>query len=422
MAAAGRRGFDLLGKVVFYGLPMDRVQRLVLSRLPSIGGNFPLTSTMVLRLFNLLQGSDYSPVAVKAIKSLLELPQISFVFETGTRELLHHVRFSIEYLRRSGLLDVDGNPINLFGLAAHLYYTEPSNFALVTLMRRGVIHDICNQKKVEHAKRDLLILLCHLFGRRFLPAVYGSEQHARAVHRKSPSIVLLPPMPKAAKDVLLQHDAEIMRIFTAYAIAFATQTQRSPDAPDDSQYLPLSQRRVQGQPTTSLFRDHLQQTCLEVTARSPFVANSGHCDHFESVAELAQTCRRDLHLREHGVPSMHQFTATPTTGNDVLPLNAYLLDFWTHGQPAALVTANGIRRGELWYLLEDFSLTLKTVRSTVEHLLLRTGPAESDFDAGPPDGSTTVRPAGVSDRDWKVFEVVDHITAEFDEKFRAMWA
>ena len=32
------------------------------------------------------------------------------------------------------------------------------------------------------------------------------------------------------------------------------------------------------------------------------------------------------------------------------------------------------------------------------------------------------RPAGVSDRDWKVYEVVNAVTVEFDEKFRAMWA
>ena len=55
-------------------LPMDRCPRLVLSNLPSLGGNFPLTSTMVLRLFNLLQGSNDSPVARDAIKSILRLP------------------------------------------------------------------------------------------------------------------------------------------------------------------------------------------------------------------------------------------------------------------------------------------------------------------------------------------------------------
>ena len=137
---------------------------------------------------------------------------------------------------------------------------------------------------------------------------------------------------------------------------------------------------------------------------------------------------------------MRQFVVSPGDG-DTLPLNAYLLDFYTHGQPAALVTANGIRQGELWYLLEDFTLTLKTIRSTIEHLLLRSANGDPSSEADLDDemniggvnlaeadldddtGSATIkRPPGVSDRDWKVFEISDLVTREFDEKFKAMWA
>jgi len=107
--------------VIFYGLPFDRVQRLVLSRLPSLTGNFPLTSTLTLRLLNLLEGSNYAPVAVKAVKSIMSLPHISFTSDSGRSQLLHHLRFSIEFLRRSRLLDKHGNPMNLFAVAAHLY-------------------------------------------------------------------------------------------------------------------------------------------------------------------------------------------------------------------------------------------------------------------------------------------------------------
>jgi hypothetical protein len=99
---------------------------MILSRLPSIGGSFPLTSTLCLRLMNLLVGSNNTPVAVRAIKSLLTLPQISVSSEGGRQQLLHHLRFSIDYLRRAKLVDAQGVPLNLYGIAAHLYYTEPS--------------------------------------------------------------------------------------------------------------------------------------------------------------------------------------------------------------------------------------------------------------------------------------------------------
>jgi hypothetical protein len=103
---------------------MSRVQRLILSKLPSLGGTFPLTSTMTLRLFNLLEGSNYAPVAVKAIKSVLSLPRVGFGSDLGRHQLLHHLRFSIEYLRRSHLVNEIGKPMNLFAIAAHLYVSK----------------------------------------------------------------------------------------------------------------------------------------------------------------------------------------------------------------------------------------------------------------------------------------------------------
>ena len=437
---AGRRGFDLLGKVVFYGLPMDRCQRLVLSKLPSLGGNFPLTSTMVLRLFNLLQGSNDAPVARDAIKSLLRLPHISFVSEVGREQILHHIRFSIDYLRRAGLLDAEGNPINLFGVAAHLYYTEPSNLALVALLRHGVIHRICNQSSLINAKRDLMLLLSHLFGRRYLPKAYASQKFLKNIVRKSPSMVVLPPLSDDARQVLLKHEDHIKRVFTGYALAYVA---HHAEALGQDTKLPFSGKSVCPSSTDlapSLFTEQLRRTAIPTVARSPFVATSGHGDKFGSVQELAETSRDGLHLNEYAIPSMRQFTSVPGQDNDEFALNAYLLDFYTHGQTAALKAANGIRDGEMWYVLQDFSLTLKSIRTGIVQLLQKASaaagdevseldsgygtldPAEADPDIEGGEQGEFKRPPGVSDEDWRVFVVVNGVTAEFDEKFRAMWA
>lgn len=110
--------------MIFYGLPVDRVRRLVLSKLPMLGGSFPLTATTTLRLFNLLSGSDNADVATRAIKSMLSLPQIIMNSNFGQDQLLHHLRFSIEYLRRSSLLDNMGNPVNLAAIVSHLYVSN----------------------------------------------------------------------------------------------------------------------------------------------------------------------------------------------------------------------------------------------------------------------------------------------------------
>ncbi|EJF64914.1 P-loop containing nucleoside triphosphate hydrolase protein [Dichomitus squalens LYAD-421 SS1] len=440
---AGRRGFDLLGKIVFYGLPMDRCQRLVLSKLPSLGGNFPLTSTMVLRLFNLLQGSNDAPVARNAIKSLLHLPHVSFVSDVGREQILHHIRFSIDYLRRSGLLDERGNPINLFGVAAYLYYTEPSNLALVALLRHGVLHRICNQRSLIRAKRDLMILLSHLFGRRYLPHTYASREFLQTIVKKSPSMVVLPPLSKDARSVLLEHENHIKGIFTGYALAYVSR--HAEELGRDLQ-LPFSKRAicpVSSTAPSAPFTDKLRSTAIASVARSPFVATSGHGDNFRSVKELCDTSRQALYLNEYAIPSMCQFTAIPGEDSKEFALNAYLLDFYIHRQTAALNAANGLRDGEMWYVLQDFSLTLKSIRGGLFQLLQKASDsgsgeddavsevdsgfanmtrAERDPDLDGSEHGSVKPPAGVSDRDWKVYEVLDALTAEFHEKFHKIWA
>ncbi|KAG1725082.1 uncharacterized protein EDB91DRAFT_1267695 [Suillus paluster] len=452
---AGRRGYDLLGKVVFYGLSMSRVQRLVLSKLPSLAAGFPVTSTLIVRLFNLLEGSDYSTIAVAAIQRLLRLSQVSFGSEEGKYQLLHHLRFSIDYLRRARLLDEQGKPLNLFGIAAQLYYTEPSNLALVALLRSGVIHKICAQPSLRLAKRDFILLMAHLFGRRYLPPAYMTEKYIMDVVKKSPSMVMMPPLSKAAREVLIEQDREILEIFTGYALTYGSQHD---DNLGPDHILPLSKREISGiaEDEPSLIRDYLRRTAIRVVARSLFVANSGHDDHFDSVHDLARTARRGMNLNEHIIPSFEGITRQSNQGDGDYALNAYILDFYMHGQVAALAAANAIRRGDVWFLLQEFDLTLMSVRGVLEQLLLKRAAGEKDAmpedeDLGEEVDSKcaslgwededeeeeesdkqeqgrqeTTRdsqgPRGASSADWRVFKVVSGALEEFHEKFKAMWA
>jgi len=186
-----------------------------------------------------------------------------------------------------------------------------------------------------------------------------------------------------------------------------------------------------------------------------FVANSGHGDAFSGVGELVRSVRRGVHLNEHAIPTVERIL------DPELPLNAYLYDFFVHGQVDALVNMNGIRRGDVWYDLESFHLVLVTIRGALEDLLLRTSrdaaslsqaaelgdivDADASKDSGyhsldpsqqeeeeagsvddggeaSRDPAAFTRPRGVSDRDWRVYEIFNSITNEFGVKFKAMWA
>lgn len=292
--------------------------------------------------------------------------------------------------------------------------------------------------------------MSHLFGRRYLSRVYTSRTNLAILTKRYPSIVVLPPLPDAARNALVEHEGEILRIFVGYALSYATA--HAADLGLDCQ-LPLSGLRYCGASDDSnagsLFQNHLRETSISVAARSQFVATSGHTDSFRSVRELARSARQGLHLNEHVIPSMAQITARDHGPDLEFALNAYLVDFYTHGQVDSLAAANGIRRGDLWYLLQDFALTLTTIKTALEQLFKASGgvsseadledenldaadPAEMDREDltgnGDPEVSQSSpdlmipRPSGVSDADWRVYEVVSGAHAEFDVKYRAMWA
>ncbi|KAJ3899931.1 hypothetical protein F5879DRAFT_461062 [Lentinula edodes] len=437
---AGRRGFDLLGNVVFFGLPYSRVQRLVLSRLPALGDSFPLTSTFILRLFNLLQGSNYADFAVRSVESVMNLPRISHRSVMGKDQVLHHVRFSIEYLRRAGLLNHEGKPTNLFGISSHLYHTEPSNFALVYIFESGIIHKICEQSSSVNAEMDLLLLLCHLFGRRYIPRNYSRPEVIARLRTKYPSQIILPPLPSEIGAKLQGHNDDILRMFSSYALSYAVEHQSSLGVDDT---LPLSGPTANTVRIESPFIDYLDSTKITPIARSIFAATSGLDDHFTSIYDLVSTVRKGIHLHEHAIPSMQGFVDHSALHESMQPehkLNAYILDFYSHGQVSALAEANGIRRGDVWYELQEFDLTLKTIRTSLQELLIQLSLArcreikdvnelldleaeEEDEENEEEDGIEGFkRPPKTSPGDWKVYEIFDRITRNFGEKFHEIFA
>lgn len=89
--------------------------------------------------------------------------------------------------------------------------------------------------------------------------------------------------------------------------------------------------------------------------------------------------------------------------------------------------------------MDDFILSLTTVRAAIEQLLTRASKeteadtedemldVESEFgnvdeDDAQGNAPTFTRPRRVTDRDWRVYEVLDEVLKELSEKFKAIWA
>ncbi|CAG8978987.1 hypothetical protein HYALB_00011031 [Hymenoscyphus albidus] len=359
---SGRRGFDLLGNVVFQNITQQRASRLLSSRLPELTGHFPITTTLVLRLFTLLNGASGSKYAERAVSSLLSQPRLYLGGQSFKEQVLHHLRFSIEYLRRNQLLGPSGEPVNFTSCVSHLYFTENSSFAFHALLRGGYFHKLCADidTKTEKVLQTILLVLSHLFGRRVCRQIDDPEI-AETIHR-SPSKVYLDPLPKEAIKILRKHNKDTLDIFNTYVKTFAAQHVK---APEDS--LPLtrtpvgkSSLLVNGNGTSKDTSSSLLPTLAKPRARSAFVALSGLGDDFDTIEDLCSSTREGVFLEAAVIP--HLKIHPDDTGTQ---LNAYLLDFFMHGQLEPLELANGIRSSDVWFILNDFSMVLATIATSL---------------------------------------------------------
>ncbi|KAK6333848.1 hypothetical protein TWF730_004030 [Orbilia blumenaviensis] len=341
---AGRRGFDLFGNVVFHGLPQAKVNRLISSRLPSLQGHFPISTSLVLRMFSLIDGSRESPYSQKAINQLLSQPRLFLGGKRFREQVLHHLRFSIEYLRRQHLIDAKGRPINFAGLVGHLYYTQNSAFAFHALLKDGVLHSVCKDidSKPQGTTLMLMSIMAHIFGRRRCKPLAELGPLMAEIIKRSPSDVYLSPLPKIARKALTEHNEETLKTFVGYAATFTKEYCKN--IPDN--VLPFTNKKIG---SSKAPEDEEEDTHV----RSVFYRISGATDKFTSVEDLSSSTRNGVFLESSAVPIMDFGTGGHW--------NAYLLDFFKHGSIHPLVVANGLRKNDIWFMLNDFSMILATI-------------------------------------------------------------
>ena len=393
---AGRRGFDLRGHVVFLGMPSGKCFRLMRSDLPKLHGNLVLSNSMALRLIirqsalARLRQHDQEAYwrGVRACWRLVNLPLFDPMSACGGgaaagggmmgRQMAHAFRFAVEYLQRMGLIRVDGagetEPNDLAAFVAHLFFMEPSNFAFVSLLIADdgkLFQRLC--RPGPQRDETVISVLCHVFMRSPVPASLA----ARVLQRGStsgPSIVLLPDLASIGARVkcpggevvsegeLVRRalcSEQALRSLEAYCACFASA--HAAELGDDD-VLPVSGCTLGRQPSSGPAAADLGPLLgplgVRPRVRSAFVALSGHGDRFGSVDELCSTLRAGLYLDPQTVPV---FELRPASA----PLNAYILDFFKHGQIRALVRFNRIRSDVVWDDLRSFALVLQALHAAM---------------------------------------------------------
>ena len=276
-------------------------------------------------------------------------------------QVAHHLRFSIEYLRRQSLLGANGAPLNFAGLVSHLYFTENSSFAFHALLKEGYFHELCADinKNEKDTTETLMLVMSHLFQR--IQCRQADEEYRQKVVKPSSSIVFMPPLPEKAAKILIQHNQQTLDIYRDYVETFVDQHIHTED-----KVLPLSGMSIGREENDSTPG---VQSLPSTKIRSAFVALSGSGDGFDNISDLCQRTREGVFLEEAVVPHLGVFPQELD-----VPLNAYLLDFFKHGDINTIERANGVRKSDIWFLLNDFSLVLSTIIASLQNFMkLREG-------------------------------------------------
>lgn len=179
--------------------------------------------------------------------------------------------------------------------------------------------------------------------------------------------------------------------------------------------------------------------------------------------------RSGVHLTKLALPTLETLESEGEAGRQI---NAYLLDFYNHGMYLAMSEGNGLPRGQVWYLLRDFSMVLDAIITGIKEVMIKDSRAHDD-DMGSVAGESVIaggvqddwatelekdetvvsnaksqggpiekergdeaeatilsasgdpeliKPDYVSIRDWNVYDVFFQLQKDFNEKFKAIFA
>nr|XP_060634717.1 probable ATP-dependent RNA helicase DDX60 [Anolis sagrei ordinatus]XP_060634718.1 probable ATP-dependent RNA helicase DDX60 [Anolis sagrei ordinatus]XP_060634719.1 probable ATP-dependent RNA helicase DDX60 [Anolis sagrei ordinatus]XP_060634720.1 probable ATP-dependent RNA helicase DDX60 [Anolis sagrei ordinatus] len=360
---AGRRGQDLLGNVYFFDIPLPKIKKLIKSNVPELRGQFPLSISLILRLMLLASKADDKKDAEAKALSVLKHSLLSFKQPRVLKMLKLYFLFSLQFLVKEGYVDREGNATGFSGLVTHLHYHEPSNIVLVAFLVKGLFHKLCEPSEIDGSKvfscdvmETLVLVLAHLFGRRSLPAVNSGRKFYQ-------SKVFLKDLPEDFADALHEYNCKIEENFRQFLQIVSSLADMEQEYKLPLSKLDFSSKKQPDSPLAS----HLMSCDEGRTAVSPFVCLSGNTEIDLFRAETVNSViLRTIGIKAANIPIFS--SKKYDTQGRIMPLNAYVLDFYKHGSLVAIEQDNGIHAGEAYHLLKDFSLALKAISVSLREL------------------------------------------------------
>ena len=377
---AGRRTFDNRGNVVFIGTPSRKIARLLSSNVADLVGNVPLTPGLALRLYlryRLGHSKEDKDHVVAMAQRLTQIPFFSMGGQSSVQ--VDQLLFCLDFLMHKNMkmigpnkLQTDITPSGACMLVSHLYFLEPYNFVIISLLQRGVFDDLVQQfvispdaneldkeKITEKRNRALLELFAYLLYPKVLP------QNMRGAKSSETSDVRLPQLPGHIKSEITSYNDFVLERFSLYMRRYASVRAETlgpadvlPGAKEELKCFFTAAAPVEAAADTAL--GMLQKTAMAVKARTPFLALSGHKDKFSSLNDLLGSLRPGMYLDRALVPMLPEIDR---------PCNSFLLDFYSTGERLPLSQKNGLRDYLLFDNLNKVSHAIRVMKDATERRL-----------------------------------------------------
>eukprot|EP00397_Hematodinium_sp_SG-2012_P001704 GEMP01001709.1.p1 GENE.GEMP01001709.1~~GEMP01001709.1.p1 ORF type:complete len:1345 (+),score=373.38 GEMP01001709.1:450-4037(+) len=386
---AGRRGYDLLGNVIFFDVPFAKISQLVASELPFLIGELSFSPTTLLRallqISRVVEKCDEEKLdddkkraaiqnVVKCTAPLFQDP--FFVDRNGVdlgKQMMLYARFSVEFLMREGLIDAVGKPRDMASMVTHLFEIEPANFILNRLFRSGALHSYLKHEEKKVVKSDrsthlsvkLAMILAHLLYRRRVTSTEAAftPYKSRRQHLPTKNCPVLDILPEKIQHVLDEYEKDVFELYQQFVHSCSATEDidekkdiRLPFAVVDVAPIkyPDGQNPFRkGAP----FLDSYGKQLIKYKSRSPLSACSGRGDKFVNCHDIVSG------VREHVVRMDYDTFPTVNTRETV---NSWLIDFLLHGQLKFLALDNRLDLSEAYRLVANVEMALSQILGCLE--------------------------------------------------------
>ena len=373
---AGRRGFDLVGHVIFVDSTQKNIRRLLTSELTQLGGDFALTPSHILRAQIMMDQLSQSKQLTSKIEShLMAMLMGSFMpYNVGaSANSLAILRSGIDFLIREQLLTSTGQVTRLGALSAFLFKREPENFVIArVLLSRDLLAEVDQWLQEERADQPtsfatfklMRVLSSFCFTRFQLRGSSLRRIPPRERHQSTETCPVLPSvdsfLPEALCGIGESFNQRMIESVVARLMIHLADQERSAES------LPVSGKRsdiASGSTinaSSTLGQILSRQQVRDVKVRSVFSAVSGKGDYFESAQELVMSAqqRPDMLLDMASVPTVN------TSGR----VSSYACDFMLHGKLSLLQNDCLIGISESWKEIDEWRFFLESLNIALEFM------------------------------------------------------